>query len=75
MKQYSEDKKTLGEKERNLLSVAYKNVVGVERSAWRVISSVIQKEGQSNGHYSQCVLPLFSVCASVHSSYSKCIVH
>ena len=29
--------------ERNLLSVAYKNVVGARRNAWRVISSMEQK--------------------------------
>ena len=29
--------------ERNLLSVAYKNVVGARRSSWRVISSIEQK--------------------------------
>ncbi|XP_029919595.1 14-3-3 protein zeta-like [Myripristis murdjan] len=33
----------LNNEERNLLSVAYKNVVGAKRSAWRVISSVEQK--------------------------------
>jgi 14-3-3 protein epsilon len=30
--------------ERNLLSVAYKNVVGTRRASWRVISSIEQKE-------------------------------
>merc|ERR1712110_302462 len=29
--------------ERNLLSVAYKNVVGARRSSWRIISSIEQK--------------------------------
>ncbi|KAI3388990.1 hypothetical protein SNEBB_006647 [Seison nebaliae] len=33
----------LTNEERNLLSVAYKNVVGSRRSSWRVISSVEQK--------------------------------
>lgn len=33
----------LTNEERNLLSVAYKNVVGARRSSWRVISSVEQK--------------------------------
>jgi len=31
--------------ERNLLSVAYKNVVGTRRASWRIISSIEQKEG------------------------------
>ncbi|KAI5292713.1 Ras-specific guanine nucleotide-releasing factor 2 [Ascosphaera atra] len=34
--------------ERNLLSVAYKNVVGTRRASWRIISSIEQKE-QSKG--------------------------
>ncbi|CAD7701281.1 unnamed protein product [Ostreobium quekettii] len=34
----------LSVEERNLLSVAYKNVVGSRRSSWRVVSSIQQKE-------------------------------
>jgi 14-3-3 protein epsilon len=34
----------LAVEERNLLSVAYKNAVGSRRAAWRIISSVEQKE-------------------------------
>ena len=33
----------LDTEERNLLSVAYKNIVGAKRSSWRVISSIEQK--------------------------------
>lgn len=36
-------KDKLASEERNLLSVAYKNVVGARRSSWRVISSIEQK--------------------------------
>ncbi|EAX07787.1 stratifin, isoform CRA_b [Homo sapiens] len=32
--------------ERNLLSVAYKNVVGGQRAAWRVLSSIEQKSNE-----------------------------
>lgn len=40
-----DDKKyTLSVEERNLLSVAYKNVVGSRRASWRVLSSLEQKE-------------------------------
>ncbi|KAH3698711.1 14-3-3-like protein 2 [Dreissena polymorpha] len=38
---------TLSNDERNLLSVAYKNVVGARRSSWRVISSIELKETSS----------------------------
>lgn len=37
----------LSTQERNLLSVAYKNVVGSRRSAWRVISSIEIKSKDS----------------------------
>ena len=30
--------------ERNLLSVAYKNVIGVRRASWRILSGIAQKE-------------------------------
>lgn len=33
----------LSMEERNLLSVAYKNVIGSRRASWRVISSIEQK--------------------------------
>lgn len=43
MKKVTEAGGDLSNEERNLLSVAYKNVVGARRSSWRVISSIEQK--------------------------------
>jgi len=43
MKKVTELGTELSNEERNLLSVAYKNVVGSRRSSWRVISSIEQK--------------------------------
>merc|ERR1712119_168043 len=44
----------LSVEERNLLSVAYKNAVGSRRAAWRIISSVEQKE-DTKGNQEQAV--------------------
>uniref|UniRef100_A0A7N6BVJ2 14-3-3 domain-containing protein n=1 Tax=Anabas testudineus TaxID=64144 RepID=A0A7N6BVJ2_ANATE len=43
MKAVTEASEQLSNEERNLLSVAYKNVVGARRSSWRVVSSIEQK--------------------------------
>ncbi|KAM8967335.1 14-3-3 protein zeta/delta [Pelodytes ibericus] len=43
MKRVTEEGTELSNEERNLLSVAYKNVVGARRSSWRVVSSIEQK--------------------------------
>lgn len=40
MKEVTKAGKELSNEERNLLSVAYKNVVGTRRLAWRVISNI-----------------------------------
>lgn len=43
MKAVTEQASELSNEERNLLSVAYKNVVGARRSSWRVVSSMEEK--------------------------------
>jgi len=60
--------------ERNLLSVAYKNVVGTRRASWRIISSIEQKEenkksdkhvGQIREYRSKIEKELEDVCNDV----------
>lgn len=63
----------LTNEERNLLSVAYKNVVGARRSSWRVISSVEQKmdkedakkKNLANEYKMKIEKELFDICHDV----------
>ena len=43
------DVEELSIEENNLLSMAYKNVIGARRASWRIISSIEQKE-ESRGN-------------------------
>eukprot|EP01060_Flectonema_neradi_P039420 TRINITY_DN8676_c0_g5_i2.p1 TRINITY_DN8676_c0_g5~~TRINITY_DN8676_c0_g5_i2.p1 ORF type:complete len:255 (+),score=63.78 TRINITY_DN8676_c0_g5_i2:87-851(+) len=46
MKAVVKDNAKLSQEERNLLSVAYKNSVGIRRASWRILSSIEQREEQ-----------------------------
>lgn len=52
MKNVASADQELSVEERNLLSVAYKNVIGARRASWRIVTSIEQKE-ESKGNDSQ----------------------
>jgi len=65
--------------ERNLLSVAYKNVIGARRASWRIISSIEQKEEGSNESQSrtyrvQIEKELKEICADILSLIDKHLI-
>lgn len=55
MKNVASADQELSVEERNLLSVAYKNVIGARRASWRIVTSIEQKE-ESKGNASQATL-------------------
>ncbi|RGP59073.1 tyrosine 3-monooxygenase/tryptophan 5-monooxygenase activation protein [Fusarium sporotrichioides] len=55
MKIVAGEDRDLTVEERNLLSVAYKNVIGARRASWRIVTSIEQKE-ESKGNSSQVTL-------------------
>jgi len=55
MKAVASADQELSVEERNLLSVAYKNVIGARRASWRIVTSIEQKE-ESKGNESQVSL-------------------
>lgn len=55
MKNVASADQELSVEERNLLSVAYKNVIGARRASWRIVTSIEQKE-ESKGNESQVTL-------------------
>src|SRR5262245_12031191 len=55
MKAVASLEQELSVEERNLLSVAYKNVIGARRASWRIVSSIEQKE-ESKGNDAQVTL-------------------
>ena len=55
MKRIASSDEELTVEERNLLSVAYKNVIGARRASWRIVSSIEQKE-ESKGNDAQVAM-------------------
>jgi len=69
--------------ERNLLSVAYKNVIGARRASWRIISSIEQKEEKEGANEYQVQVKTYRVqiekelkeiCADILSLIDKHLI-
>lgn len=81
MKTVIENKENIQDPQtRNLLSVAYKNVVGTKRSAWRILSSLEAKESKEEQrelikeYKSKIEEDLRSVCKEVIVRCNVCTV-
>lgn len=55
MKKVAQQDTELTVEERNLLSVAYKNVIGARRASWRIVSSIEQKDEGKVPEEKQCI--------------------
>jgi 14-3-3 protein epsilon len=83
MKKVAEADTELTVEERNLLSVAYKNVIGARRASWRIISSIEQKDDGKNpedkqfhirDYRKQIETELADICRDVLSVIDKSLI-
>lgn len=83
MKTVAKMENELSVEERNLLSVAYKNVIGARRASWRIISSIEQKEEGKGTDVKMAMIKqyreavekeLCGVCNDVLEILDKCLI-
>lgn len=71
MKEVAKADTELSVEERNLLSVAYKNVIGARRASWRIISSIEQKEEGKNGASGNSVATIKEYRVKIENELAK----
>eukprot|EP00998_Keelungia_sp_KM082_P007204 NODE_3410_length_898_cov_52.351492_g3388_i0.p1 GENE.NODE_3410_length_898_cov_52.351492_g3388_i0~~NODE_3410_length_898_cov_52.351492_g3388_i0.p1 ORF type:complete len:270 (-),score=88.58 NODE_3410_length_898_cov_52.351492_g3388_i0:88-834(-) len=83
MKKVAETNNNLSVEERNLLSVAFKNVIGSRRASWRIVSSIEQKEQQKGNDQHVKIIKeyrgriekeLSAICEDILSLLSKTLI-
>lgn len=83
MKTVAQQDSELSVEERNLLSVAYKNVIGARRASWRIISSIEQKEETKSGEEKMSMIRTYrknvedelkDTCNDVLQILDKCLI-
>jgi 14-3-3 protein epsilon len=66
--------------ERNLLSVAYKNVIGARRASWRIVSSIEQKEREDDAllkiqdYKKKIEKELYAICEDILNILNKHLI-
>ncbi|KAJ7474557.1 14-3-3 domain-containing protein [Mycena galericulata] len=79
MKRVASTDQELTVEERNLLSVAYKNVIGARRASWRIVSSVESKSNEAQisvikGYREKIELELAKICDDILDVLDKHLI-
>jgi 14-3-3 protein epsilon len=80
MKDVAKQPQELTVEERNLLSVAYKNVIGSRRASWRVVTSIEQKnEGDQKSeiikdYKAKIESELVEICNDILGTIEECLI-
>merc|ERR1712176_1154893 len=79
MKEVAKQPLDLTVEERNLLSVAYKNVIGSRRASWRVVTSIEQKGDQDKielirDYKSKIENELVEICNDILGIIEECLI-
>ncbi len=76
MKKVGKMDQELSVEERNLLSVAYKNLIGARRASWRIITNIESKEENKSENSKMALIKKYrSQVSSLNESILHSILH